>query len=73
LNKNLSASSFLQYSNVSKDLTTNFRLRYNFSQGTDFWIVYNEGFNTDLRREEPFRPRSDTRSLLVKYTRSFAI
>ena len=73
LNKNLSASTFLQYSNVSKDFTTNFRLRYNFSQGTDFWIVYNEGFNTDLRREQPWRPRSDTRSLLVKYTRSFAI
>ncbi len=73
LNKSLSASTFLQYANVSKDVSTNFRLRYNFAQGTDFWFVYNEGINTDLRRKSPFLPRSDSRSIIVKYTRTFAI
>ncbi len=49
----------------------NVRLRYNFSEGNDLYLVYNEALNTDRHRETPFLPLTDTRTILVKYTYTF--
>ena len=69
----LSAVALLQLNSVDDRLGLNLRLRYNFSEGSDLWLVYDEGFNTerDAAAGEPRRPLSDTRVLRVKLTRTF--
>lgn len=70
-NTKLSVSAFIQYSSADDDVISNFRLRYNPREGNDFYIVYNEGTNTDLDRETPVLPRMSNRTLLLKYTYTF--
>ncbi|KPK86704.1 MAG: hypothetical protein AMS27_04485 [Bacteroides sp. SM23_62_1] len=67
----LSASAFIQYSSADKAMISNFRFRYNPREGNDFYIVYNEGTNTELDREIPTLPRMSNRTLLLKYTYTF--
>ena len=73
LNTHLSANVFVQYNSFSDAVLVNLRLRYNFSEGHDLYIVYNEGLNTDRHRETPFLPLTDTRTILVKYTYTFVL
>jgi hypothetical protein len=72
LNPQVSLSSLVQYSNVSDLAAANVRFRYHFREGTDLWVVYNEGWHTDrdpLERE--YLPRTAGRTLMVKYNRTF--
>jgi len=71
LNTKLSASAFLQMNTEAKALGLNLRVRYNPREGTDLYLVYNEGFNTDRYREEPFLPLTGYRAVLLKYTTIF--
>lgn len=77
LNTKASLNAFVQYSSVSDVITTNVRLRYNFREGNDLWLVYNEGTNMDrfrdfdLDRNRPIYPRRGIRLLLLKYTYTF--
>ncbi len=72
LNKQFSASTFVQYSNVSELVGANFRFRYNFSEGRDFWLVFNEQVNTVRDElEVPRVPRLQNRTILLKYTHTF--
>ncbi len=75
LDARASANALLQYNSTTDRLDLNLRLRYNFSEGTDLWIVYNEGLVTD-RDGEPGVPRlplSAGRALIVKYTHTFGL
>ncbi len=72
LNTKLSVNAFLQFSSTDDFSAANIRFRYNFREGNDLWIVYNEGWNLDLDRTSPSLPRTDSRTLLVKYTYTFA-
>ncbi len=67
-----SVSAFVQYNSDENNIISNFRLRYNPREGNDFYIVYNEGTNTYLDREIPILPRMSDRTLLLKYTYTFA-
>ena len=67
----VSFSSFAQYNTAIDGIITNFRFRYNPKEGSDLYLVYNEGMNTNLYRETPTLPRSNNRSVLVKYTYTF--
>jgi hypothetical protein len=72
LNANASAVALVQANSISDRIGINLRLRYNFREGTDFWIVYNEGINTDrdgVATGLPERPLSAARSIQVKFTR----
>ncbi len=77
LNTKVSLSAFLQYSTASDLITSNVRFRYNFREGNDLWLVYNEGSNTDrerdfeLDRNRPILPTRNNRILLLKYTYTF--
>lgn len=69
-----SANAFIQYNSTTDRLDFNVRLRYNVREGTDFWIVYNEGLDTDRapgRIDLPADPLSLSRALIVKYTHTF--
>ena len=69
LDTHLSLSAFLQYSSTEDVASVNARLRYHFREGSDLWVVYDEGMNT-LRDGvgSPRLPLSQNRALLVKYT-----
>jgi hypothetical protein len=64
----LSLSTFVQYSNTTHAASVNARLRYNFREGNDLWVVYNETANTDRDSLRPEPPFSQNRALVVKYT-----
>ena len=73
LNRSLSLSTFAQYNNLDERVSINARFRYHFREGTDLWIVYNEGVN--LERDGGFDPRlpwSAGRTIMVKYSHTFS-
>lgn len=71
VNTKLSTSTFLQYNSAADAVGINFRLRYNHKEGTDFYLVYNEGLNTDRERETPALLLSNNRTVLLKYAMTF--
>ena len=67
-----SADVFVQYNSLTDQMTTNTRLRYNFREGQDLWLVWNEGLN--LERDVlgvPRLPFEDARTLTMKYSHTF--
>jgi hypothetical protein len=74
LNARASGNAFVQYNSITNRVETNLRLRYNFAEGTDLWIVYNEGLATE-RLPDPDAPRlplSMSRAFILKFSRTFA-
>ncbi len=71
LNTQLSLATFIQYNSTANISLANVRFRYNPREGSDLYIVYNEQFNSDRRREIPILPVSRNRTILAKYTYTF--
>jgi hypothetical protein len=65
-----SLSAFIQNTSADK-IYSNIRFRYNLCEGNDFWLVCDEGPNTNLMRETPTLPVSSGRTILLKYTYTF--
>lgn len=67
-----SGTALLQYNSTTRRLDSNLRLRFNMREGSDLWVVFNEG--TDLRDRHdlvlPGAQRSLARTFLVKLTRT---
>ena len=69
LNTRISFNTLAQFSNVADLATFNARFRYHFREGTDLWVVYNEGVNTERDvAAQPRLPVSAGRTLMIKYT-----
>jgi hypothetical protein len=64
----LSTAFFVQYTSAADLVTLNARLRYNRREGQDFYLVFNDGLNTERTAFEPARPLSAGRTLLLKYS-----
>jgi hypothetical protein len=73
LSTKFSIAAFIQYNSAIDAVISNFRLRYNPREGNDFYIVYNEGYNTDRYRELPVFPITIERTILIKYTYTFIL
>jgi hypothetical protein len=74
LNAQASGNAFVQYNSTTNRIDFNVRLRYNVSEGTDLWLVYNEGLDTDRALEtvaRPAAPLSVSRALILKYSHTF--
>ncbi len=72
LDTHLSLSTFAQYNSVVDQTTINARFRYHFREGTDLWVVYNEGFNLERANGlDPRLPVSAGRTIMVKYSHTF--
>lgn len=70
-----SGNAFVQYNSTTNRLDFNVRLRYALAEGTDLWLVYNEGLDTDRyedRLANRFAPLSLSRAFIVKYTHTLA-
>ncbi len=66
-------SSFVQYNTAIDRVIANVRFRYNPREGNDFYVVYDEGMNTNIHRSSPALPYSSGRTILVKYTYTFLL
>lgn len=73
LNTQVSTNIFVQYNSAGNSFSTNARFRYNFSEGHDLWVVYNEEMHTQRLIAIPEMPRSLFRTFMVKYTYTFII
>lgn len=73
LTTKISLLAFIQYNTSVDKVMTNLRFRFNPREGNDFYIVYDEGFNTNLNREYPRLNYSAARTLLLKYTYTFVL
>jgi hypothetical protein len=73
LTTSTSLASFIQYNTAINRFIMNVRFRYNPREGNDFYIVYDEGLNTDLHRVTPELPLSTGRTILLKYTYTFRL
>jgi hypothetical protein len=74
LNAQASGNAFVQYNSTTNRLDVNVRFRYNVAEGTDLWVVYNEGLDTDRAFDtvaRPAAPLSVSRALIVKYSHTF--
>jgi hypothetical protein len=73
LNARASANAVVQYNSTTDRVDLNLRLRYNFAEGTDLWLVYDEGLLTDRLADPgaPPSPFSASRTLIVKCTYTF--
>ena len=66
-----SLKALMQYDNVSESLGSNIRLRYNPIEGTDFYLVYNQNYNTNRFTEIPVLPAIQNQSLILKFSHTF--
>ncbi|MCK4991474.1 MAG: hypothetical protein KAS29_13340, partial [Bacteroidales bacterium] len=69
----LSFSAFVQYNSAINKVLSNVRFRYNPKEGTDLFVVFNEGRNTYLEREVPNLPVYDQRNITLKFTYTFEV
>jgi hypothetical protein len=69
----VSAAAFAQYNSAGDVVVLNLRFRYNPSEGTDLFLVWNESLNSDRYSLTPRPPLSQTRTILVKYARTFTL
>lgn len=68
----LSLTTFIQYNTFSHQIIANARLHYNPHEGSDFYIVYNEGINASKRINFLINQEKEIRTILFKYTYTFA-
>lgn len=73
LNTKVSTNAFIQFNSAAHTVSANVRFRYNFREGNDLWLVYNEGMNTDRDRLAPTLPFTSARTILLKYTYTFPL
>ena len=73
MNTHISLNAFVQYNSANDRFSTNIRFRYNFREGSDLWLVYNENLNTYTEDKVPRKLLTRGRTVLLKYTNTFGI
>ena len=73
LNTKYSGNAFFQYNSETNQTSLNVRLRYNPKEGNDLFIVYSELLNDGDLISTPMPPRSESQSLLIKYSYTFQV
>jgi hypothetical protein len=66
-----SAAALVQYSSVGERLSANARLRFNVREGTDLWVVLDDGYRLDWDRAGALLTPPSGRSIVMKYTHTF--
>jgi hypothetical protein len=69
-----SGNALVQFNSTADRLDFNLRLRYALAEGTDLWLVYNEGLDTERTRDlGVLSPSSLARTMILKYTHTFGL
>ncbi len=71
LTTKFSASTLVQYNAADDSVITNVRVRFNPKEGTDVYLVYNDGLNIDRAGKIPYPPLTAGRALLLKVNYTF--
>ncbi len=69
----LSVKLLMQLDDLSNQISNNLRIRYNPQEGTDLYIVFNQGLNEDRIRLTPHLPVVNTQAVTVKFVKTFAV
>ena len=70
-NSKMSTDLFSQFNSLDQAVSSNLRFRYNFREGTDLYVVFSESMWTDRFQDGLWMPRSDSRSVVVKYSQTW--
>ncbi|MCL6266809.1 DUF5916 domain-containing protein [Flagellimonas myxillae] len=70
-NLHLSGSVTAQYNSIQNQIFTAARLRYNFRDGHNLYVVYNQDYNTDRMQFMPQLPRFNNQLVTLKYVYTF--
>ncbi len=60
-------SGLVQYNSSSESLSSNLRLRWEYQPGSELFVVYSEGRDTEVRSF----PGLENRAFVVKFNRLF--
>lgn len=71
LNAKFSTNAFIQFNSIQHLVSGNVRVRCNFREGNDLWLVYNANLNTS--RVLTHLPLFDTHTVLLKYTHTLQL
>ena len=71
LSVKFSMSALVQYSGADDAFGANIRFRYNPREGTDVYLVYNDGLNTNRSDRFPYPPLSTGRAIYLKCNYTF--
>jgi len=63
-------NTFLQYDTKADKLGLNLRFRYNPTEGTDLYVVYNHNVNTSRSLLSPRLPSTDNQIFIIKYSKT---
>ena len=72
-NTRISLKILTQFDQLSNTISTNLRMRYNPKEGTDLFIVLNQGLNTNTDRLSPKLPLMDNQAVIVKFLKTFVL
>ena len=64
----MAVSALLQYASTNQTVSSNIRFRWEYQPGSDLFVVYSDGHDTETR---PGFPSLQNRSVAVKLTRLF--
>jgi len=70
-NSKISTDLFTQISSLDEVVSSNLRFRYNMREGTDLFVVFSESMWTNRFQDGLWLPRSDSRSVVVKYSQTW--
>nr|WP_299071196.1 DUF5916 domain-containing protein [uncultured Allomuricauda sp.] len=70
-NLHLSGSVTGQYNSIQDQIFTSARLRYNFRDGHNLYVVYNQDYNSDRFQFNPELPRFNNQIVTLKYLYTF--
>ena len=70
-NSKISTDLFTQISSLDEIASSNLRFRYNMREGTDLYVVFSDSMWTNRFQEGLWLPRSDSRSVVVKYSQTW--
>jgi hypothetical protein len=62
-----------QYDKLNKMFSSNLRIRYNPREGTDLYIVFNQGLNNDRARLNPHLPFVSNEAVIIKFLKTFIL
>ncbi len=73
LSTKISLKVYTQFDDLSNLVSSNLRFRYNPAEGTDLFIVLNQGLNTDRARLDPRLPVENNQALTIKFIKTFGV
>ncbi len=73
LSTKFSVKLFTQYEDISNEVSSNLRIRYNPREGTDLYIVFNQGLNTNTDLYNPHKSTISEQAVTIKFIKTIGV